>query len=1129
MAVLDDENPLVRAQGWSFLGWLGTLSNPNPLHTETFKRVVREDGKPLAHRADGLLSRLRDKNLSPDEARAASSEFEALRNAALGVPEIAALLVTSARLDQSVPASDLDQIKQASARVRQASRPPLLRSASAKETEALIATLASRSPNDRDSRLDSANTVATVQLTAAQADALEPLARDTSADIDLRRLLVLALIRNNRASAALSFVDEQLLRPNVTSEAGTYALETLTELAFVDPIAARKAISDRAQLLLPFLTDFEHFTNASAVLSRLSGDEIAKQTSHALTKRIELGLGLVGSACAYAVSLPRSPGIPVGLALFGGTEKTRPDPANTAACVLLLDPNTPASKHLRDLLVGRQSESRDDRYAHFVYLDALWSRSSDLDASAFPNTVANLRKSLVSSAANLLDAVPLFSFAGVDAISAWAARAEPLGLSAQFSRHYWTRWAITRIPGIASALVVWLAALVALVLMSRSANIRAFLLFHPFGRQLGLFGQVNTFIFAAPYLRRLFFRPYRSTMLGVLGQQDVSDYDEKAYFVGSGATPIQRGGIAAQIRELDRQTVSQDSSPSASVVVALRAWKGRVVLVGPSGRGKTMFLRHHILWAGGIREPAIFATASSLRGDLRKAMLGRLSGAITDEGFLDSLVASGKLDVYIDGLNEVDAEARSAITDYVTARPGANIFLTTQPLERYPGDAALFFLLPLTRTQVVEFLLTRGSNLPEGAKIRGDSFVAQAKAFVAERLAEADAQAATPEDSTGVERARALIDRLSNPMDLQTVAELLALGQRPDIWGLQKQRHRLVEKRYQDRTNGERFPLNAFSRSVYEARRDARTEVDEVRFPRIAEILLEEKQIQRYVSNDSSFKSDGYIFRHDKIRDFYTYKAFVVDPTLRVTHADDDKFSGVYDLLTVELPANEAIALREFLLESALDRSDHRLSDRYLEGMRARRFLESKDPDWLPQYDRPDVAAENVTISRNETLRAGLLDETARAVARLDAGRSGTRVLSSALSDALLEAAVALLQEAGFSRGELIAGQRTLIYHSDWSSFGLLTIATPTSLTLSLIHATKANLDALPIDSEPTLLLINAEADLPPSDRSSQAIELARSEITRPNVVIFTALDLLTRVRQGFPDDGPLANTWRRK
>jgi hypothetical protein len=182
-----------------------------------------------------------------------------------------------------------------------------------------------------------------------------------------------------------------------------------------------------------------------------------------------------------------------------------------------------------------------------------------------------------------------------------------------------------------------------------------------------------------------------------------------------------------------------------------------------------------------------------------------------------------------------------------------------------------------------------------------------------------------------------------------------------------------------------------------------------------------------------------------------------------------------------------------------------------------------------PLFDRLDVAAENAAISRNERLRSELLDETAQAVARLDAGRSGTRVLSSALSDALLEASLALLQEAGFSRGKLLAGQRTLICHPEGCSFGMLTVATPKALTLSLIRATKVNLEALPSDSEPTLLLINAEADLPPSERSAEAIELARSEIALPNVVVMTAFDLLTRVRQGFPDTNPLVNVWRRE
>jgi hypothetical protein len=148
--------------------------------------------------------------------------------------------------------------------------------------------------------------------------------------------------------------------------------------------------------------------------------------------------------------------------------------------------------------------------------------------------------------------------------------------------------------------------------------------------------------------------------------------------------------------------------------------------------------------------------------DPNKAILARLGGALTDVGFLDSLVTSGRLDIYIDGLNEVDTETRAAITDYVTARPGANIFLTTQPLERYPGDATLYFLLPLSRPQIVDFLVTREATLPVAAPIRGDPYVSQAKAFVAEKLAESDAQSSL-KDEAGPESVHTLVERLSNP------------------------------------------------------------------------------------------------------------------------------------------------------------------------------------------------------------------------------------------------------------------------------------------------------------------------------------------------------------------------------
>jgi hypothetical protein len=255
------------------------------------------------------------------------------------------------------------------------------------------------------------------------------------------------------------------------------------------------------------------------------------------------------------------------------------------------------------------------------------------------------------------------------------------------------------------------------------------------------------------------------------------------------------------------------------------------------------------------------------------------------------------------------------------------------------------------------------------------------------------------------------------------------------------------------------------------------------------------------------------VFRHDKIRDFYTYRAFVVDPTLRVMHADDDKFSGVYDLLSLELPANEAIDLPEFLSEKALDRGDHRLSDRYLEGLRARRLLENKDPGWLSEFDRADVAVENAAISRNDQVRLQILEDLARAVARLDAGRTGTRVLSAARSDALVEASLALLEEAGYSHAGIAAGQRILVSHPKQGCFGLLAIAHHARVPIRLVQATKAILETLPTDSEPTLLVINAEADVPPSERSIDAMDAIRSQLAMPNVAMITAFELLKRVR----------------
>jgi hypothetical protein len=692
-AVLDDRNPLIRRYGWASLEVLGSLSGPNELHTETFKRFLDRDGRALGQRIETLLVKRRGKTMDGGLAKAESAEFDALRQSALGVPEIAALVVSAPGLRETVAATELEEFRSAAARIRPEARPYQLLSRPNGEIGALVSLLGSPPANDRESRLDAATTLAGVRLAPPRLDALEQLIRNRPVDIDVRHRLAIALVRNRRAPAALAFVDELLADPKATSDFATFALQTLTELVFTDPAMARRAISERGPALAPLLGDFEHVKDASAVLSQLAGDEIAKMNAQALMKRIEGGAALRGSACVYASTIARSPQAPLGLALFGRMAQDSDEPADTAACIMFLDPGGVGSAYLRDFALGDRPGNNDDRQRQFAYLDTLWTQSGALEASVFPMTTDAVHKALVHEAGGLADALPLFSLSAVNNVATWAGRAESFGLATSFSRPYWTRWMITRVPGFASALAAWLFGVMALVLMSHSDGVRAFLLFHPLGRQLGAFGQVNALMFAIPVLRRKFFAPYRSAMLGILAQQDARGYDDKTYFSGSGAAPLEKGGIAGQLRDLDRRTVSGSSSAAAPVVSALRAWHGRIVLIGASGRGKTMFLRHHILGMGGIREPAVFATASSLGRDPHKAITGRFGGALTDDGFLDSLITSARLDLYIDGLNEVDVETRAVITDYVTARPGANIFITTQPLERYPGDAALFFPL----------------------------------------------------------------------------------------------------------------------------------------------------------------------------------------------------------------------------------------------------------------------------------------------------------------------------------------------------------------------------------------------------------------------------------------------------
>ena len=114
----------------------------------------------------------------------------------------------------------------------------------------------------------------------------------------------------------------------------------------------------------------------------------------------------------------------------------------------------------------------------------------------------------------------------------------------------------------------------------------------------------------------------------------------------------------------------------------------------------------------------------------------------------------------------------------------------------------------LDRQQIEDFLLSRSTELPDGAPVAGEGFARAACGFLARSFNALDG---TPERE-------ALQRALSNPMDLTVVAQILAQGREPDLMELQEQSFQLMESDYRRINQGSAFPIKRFAEAVYAMR-----------------------------------------------------------------------------------------------------------------------------------------------------------------------------------------------------------------------------------------------------------------------------------------------------------------------
>lgn len=439
----------------------------------------------------------------------------------------------------------------------------------------------------------------------------------------------------------------------------------------------------------------------------------------------------------------------------------------------------------------------------------------------------------------------------------------------------------------------------------KSPQIQAIFFWNPWIRRITGLGYVGMAMAWIPLLRNRLFAPFKESLLA---DAALEAFDADAYFKQS----------VVRIRNCSRLQ---------PVIEAIPEIKGQLVLEGESGLGKTMFLRYLVK---NSRRIVVFLSASRCENGVLEAVSAKLHGPAKDPEFLRNLLYAGSLDICIDGLNEVSAETRGRITAFLERYFKGNIILGTQHLEwMAPSTATTCYLQPLTQKKINSFLKAQIRVQQMDEPIDEQIYLTRCREYIARAF--------------GTQQPREVFDAtvrvLSNPMDLSTVAKMLAHGQDPNLFHLEQQQYEFMAKDYRNLHIRRPFPLEKFSEYVYQMRLKQNIVLSQEHFKAELECMERHKIVlARYQAFEGQTSQKVWYFRHDKLMEFFIVQAFLGEKNPRPQeHLGDPRFRGVYFLLAMLLPFTDAMVLREHLIDYAADTRDHTVSDTFIQLLRTRK------------------------------------------------------------------------------------------------------------------------------------------------------------------------------------------------
>lgn len=425
------------------------------------------------------------------------------------------------------------------------------------------------------------------------------------------------------------------------------------------------------------------------------------------------------------------------------------------------------------------------------------------------------------------------------------------------------RWVLSQplVPGATVAMIHPLLWLILWILAPSVRNIRVYCFWNPYVRWgLGL-GYVHVLVLKIPAIRNRLLRPYRKSLLI---DADMAHFDEVVY-------------------EKDVSVFDVQTRQYAPIHEAIQALRGKIVVEGEAGLGKTTFVRYLLKQC---RRPVAYLPAAKCTDGVAAAVLMKLQGECHDEAFVRALLCEGAVDLCVDGLDTVSAKNRARLYHFLLRTCRGNVLLTTRPTSTMAHrGCSTYILQPLPRERIEDFLRAWYRMLPPEVPTSRAEYVIACGNYV-QRVC-----AGRPNDSD--------LAALTNPLKLTLIALVCAHGATPDVGGLMKQCFEIIEADYRRQNDDQPFPLRQFSERVYRMRLNDEGNMPKQRFESAIETMVRYGMIVKRRTYDLyGTLTEEYVFRHEMIADFFLLHAFLEKNSHRIErHVGDSCFDGVYALL----------------------------------------------------------------------------------------------------------------------------------------------------------------------------------------------------------------------------------------